>query len=263
MKHATTLYRVAALALFVFSLVGCGNQVELQRDLSDQDANEIIALLLERHIVAQKQAQKEGFSISLDEADLSEALSLMHANGLPRRPYQSMGDIFKKDSMISTPLEERARYLYALSQELERTFEEIDGVVAARVHIVLPDRVAPGEPLTPSSAAVLIKYQQECDPDILLPRIRAFVAASIPGLANAGKEKISVVFIPAAEVMEKQRWRKVGPFQVAEKSAGLLQGVLLGVALLSLGALAMAVLWRYAKLDQWYARLLARSPKES
>ena len=58
------------------------------------------------------------------------------------------------------------------------------GVIVARVHVVLPEKVAPGEPLQLSSAAVLIKHQSILDPDVASPKIKRIVASSIPGLAD-------------------------------------------------------------------------------
>ncbi|QNM97619.1 type III secretion system inner membrane ring lipoprotein SctJ [Chitinimonas koreensis] len=251
--------RWLALAL-VLALAGCGGRVDLQSGLSDEEANDIIAVLRDGGIDAGKRTLKEGYAVAVEEAELGRAVNLLHAHGLPRRRYERMGDIFKKEGMISTPLEERARYLYALSQELEHTLGQIDGVVVARVHVVLPDRVAPGEPLLPSSAAVFIKHQATLDPDLVQPRVRHLVTASIPGLAQAGRDKVSVVFMPVAEVASPVRWRTVGPFQVTESSAAALQATLIGGGLLGLVAVALALGWRRLGLGRW---LRGRSAADS
>ena len=83
----------------------------------------------------------------------------------PKVARATLGDTFRKEGVISTPLEERARYIYALSQELEATLSNIDGVIVARVHVVLPERVAPGEPVQPASASVFIKHDPRLEPD--------------------------------------------------------------------------------------------------
>ncbi|MCE4861265.1 EscJ/YscJ/HrcJ family type III secretion inner membrane ring protein, partial [Campylobacter jejuni] len=81
-------------------------------------------------------------------------------------------------------LEERARYIYALSQELTNTLSQMDGVLAARVHVVLPERGGVGENTTPSTAAVFIKHQAGYNLDALQPQIRKLVTHAIPGLTE-------------------------------------------------------------------------------
>ena len=46
--------------------------------------------------------------------------------------------------------------MHALAQDLSATISRIDGVVVARVHIVLPDNNPFAEKVKPSSAAVFI-----------------------------------------------------------------------------------------------------------
>jgi type III secretion protein J len=192
--------QTSAIVASLLLLGGCARAVELYSGLSEVDANEIVAALTSHGLQANKSATKQGFVVSLEDRDLAEAVSLLQAQGLPRHAYAGMGDVFRKDGMISTPTEERARYLYALSQELENTLSNIDGVVLARVHPVLPERLAPGEPMLPSSCAVLIKYQPGWDSDTYEERIRQLVIASIPGLAGGGK--VSIVFVPASNAHE-------------------------------------------------------------
>lgn len=188
------------LLLVIFTsllLVACKKDMELHTQLSEADANEVVAALVENGILATKKPTKEGISVVIAESDIAGAVQILNARGLPRKNRASMGDVFRKEGIISSPLEERARYIYALSQELEYTLSQIQGVIVARVHVVLPEKVAPGEPMQLSSAAVFIKHQPILDPDVASPKIKRMVASSIPGLADGEADNIAVVFMPA------------------------------------------------------------------
>ena len=221
------------LAIFLVLLIqGCSDQMELHRALLEEDANQVIAELADKQVIAEKKADKVGITVLISREDMARSVRILQAAGLPRKTQSSFGEIFKKEGVISTPMEERARYLYALSQELENTLSQIDGVIRARVHIVLPERVAPGEAIMPSSAAVFIKYTEWLDPDIILPRVERMIAKSIPGLTGNESDKLAVVFVPGQSYEAKSPMVQVGPFLVSKSSAGLLWGILIVFMLL-------------------------------
>lgn len=189
--------RFLSLLLLVW-LTACSSNVELIASLQDPEANEVISALLHAGISASKIPGKDGIvSIQVDGKDVSHALDTLNAAGLPRARYSGFGEVFKKDGLISSPLEERARYIYSLSQELENTLSQIDGVLSARVHVVLPERGAAGDPSLPSSASVFLKYRPDFDLDPITPQIRRLVTNSIPGLSS---EKVSIVLVPAQAI---------------------------------------------------------------
>ncbi|MEB0135139.1 type III secretion inner membrane ring lipoprotein SctJ [Actimicrobium sp. CCC2.4] len=224
-------------------LWGCSQVSNLQTNLQDADANEIVALLRHSGIEAKKVTAKEGITLTVHEADVPRATDIMRAAGLPKRSLANLGTVFKKEGMISTPLEERVRYIHALSEELEFTLQQFDHVVSARVHVVLPERIAPGEPIQPSSAAVFIKYTEPFDEDTNIPRITNLVASSIPGLSGIeGRSKVSVVMAPASAAPKGVRWESVGPFMIQSESAPGLMWTLGLLILLSLAGCA-GVVW--------------------
>ena len=241
-------------------LSGCGESVELHRQLSEQDANEVIAELADKHIRAQKIPAKDGVTVRVNASDISRAVRTLEAVGLPKVARATMGETFRKEGVISTPLEERARYIYALSQELEATLSKIDGVIVARVHVVLPERVAPGEPVQPASASVFIKHDPRLEPDSILGRVRRLVASSIPGMTTAveNSQKLTVVFVPSTAYQEQQRLSYFGPFLVPESSLALWRTsttlAVIGCVLAALGGL----LWRNRR-----ARLKHATPVET
>lgn len=231
-------------------LSACGARIELHSQLSEQDANEVIAELADKDIAAEKRIGKDSVSVVIGADDIKRAVHVLAAAGLPRRSQSSLGDIFQKDGVISTPLEERARYIYALSQELEATLSQIDGVLVARVHVVLPERIAPGEPVQPASAAVFVKYRTDLDPDSVQSRIRKLVASSIPGLSGKEEQKLAIVFVPAEAYREVPRMVHIGPYTVPYERVEFLQLWLsvgaLGSVLLLLILLACKPAWRQA-----------------
>ena len=231
-----TNFLPAALLLAVTLMVsGCSDRVELHRQLSEQEANEVIAELADKHIRAQKIPAKDGVVVAVNAQDIGRAVRTLEAAGLPRVARTTLGDTFRKEGVISTPLEERARYIYALSQELEATLSNIDGVIVARVHVVLPERIAPGEPVQPASASVFIKHDPRLDPDNIRARVRRMVASSIPGMTTAvdNPQKLTVIFVPATTYQEQQRLVYFGPFLVPSDELGFWRSSVI-VALLGL-----------------------------
>lgn len=175
--------RAVALALVVTAclcLAAC--RVDLYSSLSEKDANEIIAVLTENGISATKVASDGAYAVRVLEADIAQAVAVLSAKGLPREKSATLGSTFQKSGIISSPFEDRVRYIYALGEEVAATIREIDGVISARVHVVLPEQSQFGSTPKPSSAAVFIKHEPLVDLDYLVPQIRRLVSSSIEGL---------------------------------------------------------------------------------
>jgi type III secretion protein J len=185
------------MVAMVLALCACKSEVDLHNGLTDAEANQVVAALRDDGVAAHKRPGKTGVTVSVTESDLSRANAVLSAQGLPHHTAARMGEVFKKEGLISSPLEERARYVYALSQELEATLGQIDGVVVARVHVVLPEKVGPGEPVQPPSAAVFIKHLPSLEPDAIAFRVRQLVARSIPGMGTQALDRVSAVFVKA------------------------------------------------------------------
>jgi type III secretion protein J len=245
-----------SLACACLALAACGARVDLMGAVPEDEANEVLSALLKADIPAEKIAGKEGMvGVRVDAGQVGRALEVMRENGLPRERFAGMGQVFKKEGLISSPLEERARYIYALSQELSNTLSKIDGVLAARVHVVLPERGAAGENGVPSTSAVFIKHQEGYNLEIIQPQIRRLVTNSIPGLTA---DRVSVVFVSAqprtASGSAAERasaapgtTSNVWGMEVHAQSAGTLSALLWGlvaVVVLALGVLGFLV-WRY------------------
>lgn len=182
-----------AVVAFTF-LAACGARVDLLAAVPETEANEVLSVLLDAGINAQKAVGKAGVSVSVEAEQVERALTVLRGKGLPRERFDGMGQIFRKEGLVSSPLEERARYIYALSQELANTLSQMDGVITARVHVVLPERGGVGEVATPSTAAVFIKNQPGYALDALLPQIRRLVIHAIPGLTD---DRVSVTLVNA------------------------------------------------------------------
>jgi type III secretion protein J len=227
---------VLALSLLV---AACGSKVDLLASIAEADANEVIAALASAGITATKLAGKEGMvGIQVPAQEAARATDTLRQLGLPRENFTGMGQVFQKSGMISSPLEERARYLYALSQDLSATLTRIDGVVFARVHLVLPEKGSALEKDSPSSAAVFIKHRADHDLDMLQPQVRRMVVNSIPGLAS---ERVSIVLIPSEVKRDNaSQMQSVWGVDVPAASVGRLGALLWGMLallLITLGGL--------------------------
>lgn len=178
-------------------LVGC-NRVDLYSNLDEQDANEMQAILLRQGIDCDKSIDKDLVcKLRVAKSQMAAAVEILKGQGFPRDKFADMGVIFKKAGLVSTPQEDRIRFIYALSQEVAETISQIEGVITARVHIVLPENDPLSEFFQPSSASVFIKYRQSLDIQKFIHPIKQMVVNSIEGL---NYEKVSVVPFPSPVV---------------------------------------------------------------
>ena len=116
-------------------------------------------------------------------------MNLLEEKGLPRRNFNGVAEVFKKTGMISSLSEERIRFMDALAQDLAKTISCIEGVVDARVHIVLPENDPFARHAMPSSAAVAIRSRWDADLTDIVPAVKGLVKNAIEGLQY---EKIMV-----------------------------------------------------------------------
>lgn len=164
-------------------LAGCDKDATLHSGLGERQANLVMAALLDAGISCHKEPGEEGtWNVLCAESRFAEAVNLLERQGLPRQPRQGIGEVFKKTGMISSPSEERIRFMDALAQDLARTISMIDGVVDARVHVVLPENDPFARNALPSSAAVAIRSRWNADITDLVPSVKGLVKNAIEGL---------------------------------------------------------------------------------
>ncbi|MBO6121324.1 MAG: type III secretion inner membrane ring lipoprotein SctJ [Kiritimatiellae bacterium] len=171
-------------------LAGCDKATTLHAGLEEQQANLVMAALLDAGITCSKEAGEEGtWNVMVSEQKFAAAVNLLERKGLPRRAHMGIGEVFKKTGMISSPSEERIRFMDALAQDLAKTISMVDGVVDARVHVVLPENDPFARNALPSSAAVAIRSRWDADITDIVPSVKGLVKNAIEGLQY---EKIMV-----------------------------------------------------------------------
>lgn len=250
-RPALGLRALAALLV----AAACGRE-EILHDLDERQASEVVVALGDAGVLAQKSRSvgPEGgsFTVEVSRADAPRALRIVLERDLPRPRPPGFGEVFSKGGLVPTAIEERALYQHALSGELARSVEAIDGVVGARVHLALgePDPLHPGE-RPPPRAAVLIRCRRPACASLraLEPGIQSLVAGAADRLEPGA---VSVVISEAHEADQPAKPpRKLWPVAASALAT-----------LAALGALVALGFWIWSKPAPPGAALVRTSPEE-
>ncbi len=190
--------------LTAFLLTSCDN-VKLYQKLSEEDANEILVLLSENGIKANKEeevVQNETFyAISVKEADMAKARSLLVQHNLPRRRELGLTGVYKEKGLIPTPDEQKARYILALKGEIINSLRRIPQVIDADVVLNLPQRdefaSAEEQHRQRPTASVVVKVKPDPTGESPLTesKIQQFVANGIEGM-NPRDVAVVITYLP-------------------------------------------------------------------
>ncbi len=210
----------------------------------------MVTTLLRNGIASDKISDRKAtFTVRVAETQMADAVEILNEYGFPRESFESMGNLFKKEGLISSPLEERIRFIYALSQSVSETLAQIDGVITARVNVVLPENDPFAEQIKPASASVFIKYRPETNLEDIKSEIKMIVEKSIEGLDY---EKVSVVMLPARgsfSQIQRVPWAQIGSLKLAPQSLGTFWTIIgsLGIVLTTAIAGNGLLVWQIRK----------------
>lgn len=186
--------RLVLVVAFAGALAAC--KTELYSSVPERDANEMVSILSQSGISATRERAKAGgFTISVDQDKVGQAVAVLNQKGLPRQQFENLGTIFDAKKMVSTPFEERARFMHALNQELANSLTRVAGVVSARVHIMLPEASPLDRTRQQPRASVFVYYQPGAQVSQFVPLIKNLVVSSVNGMAY---EDVAVGLFPAA-----------------------------------------------------------------
>lgn len=239
-----TVARALICVLALGFLAAC-NEEPLYTNLSEREANEMAALLMRYDIPVSREAGTGGtYTISVDPKRFADATEILSSYGYPKTSYTDLGQVFAKEGLVATPMQERVKLLFGLNQEMSKTISEIDGVVSARVHVTMPEKDPLVVEQTQPSASVVIRYDKDVRISEQVPQIKMIIANSVEGLAY---DNVSVALFPVDTGVGS---RALGPAAVAEQSkrmnpALVVAGLLVGLATLVALTLGGFAAWRF------------------
>ncbi|HIE26413.1 TPA: flagellar M-ring protein FliF [Candidatus Poribacteria bacterium] len=98
---------------------------------------------------------EDGKSILVPAKNVHKSRLLLASQGLPRKKSKGYG-LFDEQKLGATEFEQQINYQRALQNELARSIMEIEGIIAARVHLSIPKPTLFTERQKPTKASVLL-----------------------------------------------------------------------------------------------------------
>ncbi len=245
--------RLGVLLLATFLAAGCAEN--LQHNLSEDDANDIYALLSESGINATKKKEESGneptYVISVPRQDYPAAVKLLREHSLPRPMAKGFRGIRESKGMVPTQVEERAMFLEALAGEVSNALNKVPGVLEAKTIINIPEKNDLSQPndAPKPTASVFLKYRLGMDgkPPLSEPMIKSFVASAVEKMEPGNVTVImTVAQSPAGDVNPEAQFKQVLGIRVAASSASEFKIMVMAAGLLIL-AMAGFTTWNFLR----------------
>jgi flagellar M-ring protein FliF len=171
---------VILMTMFGAYYVNKPSQETLYVGLDKSDVNQISLALAEDGMSFDVGA--DGTSISVPVGQIGKARLLLAERGLPSSTNAGYELFDNVGSLGLTSFMQEVTRVRALEGEIGRTIQTINGVSAARVHIVMADRGSFRQAEQKPSASVMIRASQAAGRQSAAS-IRHLVAAAVPGLS--------------------------------------------------------------------------------
>lgn len=200
----------------------------LYRDLSPTSASRIVTSLEQAGF--RVSLSTDGSVVSIPKEDIPRARMLLADVGLPADGMPGWELFDETSGMGMNSFLQKVNRLRALEGELARSVQTIDGIEAARVHLVLPEREAFSRSRPEPSASVIIKHRRGGEINRRQGMaIRALVASAVPDLSP---QKVTVLSATGETILAEDETTSSGgglhsqkrelEDQMARKIAGIL-----------------------------------------
>jgi flagellar M-ring protein FliF len=189
--------RIAAMVAVTVALVGffaflilrvtAPQMTPLFTDLTYEDSAAIVKDL-ERQGV-QYELRNDGNIIMVPKDRVARLRMALAGDGLPKGGGIGYEIFDKSDALGTTSFVQNVNNLRALEGELSRTIRSLDSVVAARVHLVMPERPLFSRDKVEPSASIVLKVRGTLEAQ-QVRAIRHLVASAVNGLKP---QRVSIV----------------------------------------------------------------------
>ncbi len=178
---AVALGMLAMLAVLTLHGGGPTHMGLLYGDLDVREVGQIADALDKAHIEHELGGEDDRIMVPADQ--IASARLLLAKTGLPSGGTVGYEIFDRGDSLTATQFEQTINQTRALEGELTRSIRLINGVRAARVHLVLPHREPFASEQQAAQASVLLSMQgsMRLDPEGV-QAVLNLVAAAVPGL---------------------------------------------------------------------------------
>lgn len=194
MKKLFLFLKKCFLSVSLLCIVAC-NEIELFTNIEEVEVNNMMVILMQEGIEVERMANSDGtYSLILkDDQYIPEAMTALRIRGYPQKKHENLCTTFTGEGMVTTPLEQKARYNCAKAQELSGALMDVDGIVKAHVVLELSETDPISRKIKPATASVLLKYKYGMNIDTLIPKVKEMVTYGVANMLYTNVKVVAVV----------------------------------------------------------------------